>query len=69
MLIHVFHDNDISPLANEPASDEAWNPPRNWNGPEAVLYRHFDSFCDLAVMEGSQQTNIAPFVSGKVIAN
>ena len=54
---------------NEPGSDEAWNPPSNWTGPQAVLYRHFDSFCDLTFMEGTQQMNIVPLVSGKVLAN
>ena len=48
-------------------SDEAWNPPSNWNGTGAVLYRHFDSSCDLVLMEGSQQMNIIPLITGKVI--
>ena len=48
-------------------SDEAWNPPSYWTGQRAVLYRHFDSSCDLVLMEGLQQINMMSLVTGKVI--
>ena len=65
--IFKFYEDSISHLVNEPSSDEAWNPPCNWDGPEVVLYRSFDKSDGLDFMEGTQQMNIVPLVSGKVI--
>ena len=66
--VYYFYEDSKPHLVNKPTSDEDWNPPSNWNGPEAVLYRHFDNSSDLAFMEGTQQIHIVPLVSGKVTA-
>ena len=43
-----------------------WVPPSGWQGPEVVFYQRFDGSYGLVLMEGNQQVDSVPLVSGKV---
>ena len=43
-----------------------WIESPRWTGPDAVLYRSFDSNVGLMFMEGTEQKDYAPLASGKV---
>ena len=44
-----------------------WREPFCWTGPKVALYVSFDASGGLVLMEGAQQVNSVPLVSGKVI--
>ena len=43
-----------------------WREPICWTGPKVALYETFDDSGGLVLMEGAQQVNSVPLVSGKV---
>ena len=48
-------------------TEGTWIKPSRWNGPDAVLYRSFDSSDRLFLMEGTEaEINSVLLVSGKV---
>ena len=47
-------------------SGDTWKQPPEWNGTDPVLYRSFDNADGLVFMEGTQQINTMPLVSGQV---
>ena len=43
-----------------------WTPSDGWRGPTSALYRSFDNSDGLVFIEGTQEMNTNPLVSGKV---
>ena len=43
-----------------------WREPFCWTGPKVALYESFDASSGLVLMEGAQQVESVPLVSGKV---
>ena len=50
------------------ATERTWIKPSEWTGPDAILYRSFDSSDGLVLMEGTEpaEINSVPLVAGKV---
>ena len=44
-----------------------WIEPNGWIGPDPVLYWNFDTPERMSLMEGTEESNFPPLVSGKVI--
>ena len=47
-------------------SSLGWRQPIYWTGPKVALYESFDGSSRLVLMEGAQQVDSVPLVSGKV---
>ena len=58
--------NAIDTITLPTVIDEIWIQPSGWTGPDATLYRSFDSSDGLVLIEGSVQMSFLPLVSVKV---